>query len=43
MLSSQSGGYNHLVISNISESYRGLRKEFRSFSRTRMNNNSNNS
>ena len=38
MLSSQSGGgYNHLVINNISVFYRGLRKEFRGFSRACMN------
>ena len=37
------GGYNRLVISNISASYRGLHKECRGFSRACMNNNSNNS
>ncbi len=29
------GGYNHLVINNISVFYRGLRKECRGFSRAR--------
>lgn len=44
MLSSQSGGgYNNLVINNISVFYRGLSKECRGLSRTCMNNNSNNS
>ena len=39
MLSSQSGGgYNRLVISNISASYRGLRKEYRGFLHACMNN-----
>ena len=37
------GGYNRLVINNISVFYRGLLKEFRGFSRACMNNNSNNS
>ena len=44
MLSSQSGGgYNHLVINNISVFYRGLRKEYRGFLHACMNNDSNNS
>ena len=37
------GGYNRLVINNISVFYRGLRKECRGLSCTCMNINSNNS
>ena len=37
------GGYNHLVINNISVFYRGLRKERRGFLHVCMNNNSNKS
>ena len=37
------GGVYHLITSDILESYRGLRKEYRGFLHTCMNNNSNNS
>ncbi|MBO7070667.1 MAG: helix-turn-helix transcriptional regulator [Bacteroidales bacterium] len=43
LLTIRGGGYNHLVINNISVFYRGLRKERRGFLHACMNNNSNKS